>query len=414
MCVSGSSGFSVSDSAVSDSADSDRAGSGADAAALPSAARPAEGPPGDRCRTDGWRQHLARAGADGTTLAALESAAGAVAAAEPSRLVLPGRVARAEPTLATVLTAAGPVRAAVRRGTDVCAGDWVTVHPAAGPTPAELATVLPRRTKLVRHASGKVTAAQILAANVDEVFVTVAADRGLSLSRVERFLALAWDSGASPVVVLTKGDLLAPGAETGVLTTAMSAAPGAEVCLVSAHTGTGMDGLAARLGDGRTAALIGSSGAGKSSLLNALAGAEVAETSGVRGVDGKGRHTTAWRELIVLAGGGAVIDTPGLRGLGLWLDEGGLDAAFADVTELAEGCRFADCSHDTEPGCAVTAAIADGSLSARRLESYRKLEREAAWVARKSDARARREQAKVWAARTREVQGRIRQSSRYS
>jgi ribosome biogenesis GTPase len=277
-----------------------------------------------------------------------------------------------------------------------------------------VAEVLPRRTALVRHAAGKRTEPQILAANMDEVFITVAADHGLPLGRIERYLALAWESGAPPVVVLTKRDLLDPAAAGPLLTEAMGAAPGAEVHLVSSVTGEGIDALSERLRPGRTAALTGSSGAGKSSLLNALAGAQVAATSEVREVDGKGRHKTAWRELVLLDGGGAVIDTPGLRGLGLWLDGGGLDAAFADVAELAAGCRFADCQHDTEPDCAVLAAIGTGELDARRLASFRKLEREASYVARKADPLLAQAQRKAWTAVAKEGKARARHRTRYS
>ena len=344
-------------------------------------------------------------GADDGMLAALEAAA-----ARHTGPVVPGRVARAEHSLATVLAPPGPLRASLAHGEPVSVGDWVLVRP-AGPAVAE---VLPRRTALVRHASGKRTQPQILAANMDEVFITVAADRGLPLGRIERFLALAWESGATPVVVLTKSDLVAPDAAGPLLTEAMGAAPGAEVHLVSSLTGEGIDALSVRLRLGRTAALTGSSGAGKSSLLNALAGAEVAATSEVRDVDGKGRHKTAWRELVLLDGGGAVIDTPGLRGLGLWLDGGGLDAAFSDVAELALDCRFADCRHDKEPGCAVTAAIDSGELDARRLASFRKLEREASYVARKADPLLAQAQRKAWSAVSKEGKARARQRARYS
>src|SRR5579863_2486531 len=367
--------------------------------------------------TNGWRQTLARLGADDRVLASLEAAV--AASAIP---VIPGRLTRAEHSLATAATPDGQLRASLPRGEQVCAGDWVLVTLGAEPA---VTGVLPRRTELVRHAAGGKTQAQTLAANIDEVFITVAADRSLSLTRIERFLAIVWESGATPVVVLTKSDLLAPGADGPLLTAAMGAAPGAEVCLASAVTGHGIGELAGRLGPGRTAALIGSSGAGKSSLLNAIfywpesyptaaAGREVAATSQVRGVDGKGKHKTAWRELVVLGGGGAVIDTPGLRGLGMWLDEGGLDATFAEIAELAGECRFADCGHDTEPGCAVTAAIETGELDPRRLASYRKLEREAAYVARKTDVRARQEEKRVWRARAAEARPRTRQPTRYS
>lgn len=370
----------------------------------------------DPIMTNGRRQALARLGADDRVLASLEAAV--AASAVP---VVPGRVTRAEHSLVTAATPDGQLRTTLPRGEQICAGDWVLVTPGAAPAVTE---VLPRRTELVRHAAGGKTQAQTLAANIDEVFITVASDRSLSLTRIERFLAIVWESGATPVVVLTKSDLLAPGADGPLLTAAMGAAPGAVVGLASAVTGDGIGELAGRLGPGRTAALIGSSGAGKSSLLNAMfywpesyptqAGQEVAATSQVRGVDGKGRHKTAWRELVTLNGGGAVIDTPGLRGLGMWLDEGGLDATFAEIAKLAGECRFADCGHDTEPGCAVTAAIETGELDPRRLASYRKLEREAAYVARKTDVRARQEEKRVWRARAAEARPRTRQPSRYS
>jgi ribosome biogenesis GTPase / thiamine phosphate phosphatase len=352
-----------------------------------------------------WYPQLNRLGADDTVVASLEAAARTGGAP-----AVPGRVARAEHSLATVLAPPGPLRASLPRDEPVCVGDWVLVRP-DGPA---ITGVLPRRTALVRHATGKATLPQTLAANMDDVFVTVAADRGVPLGRIERFLALVWESGATPVVVLTKSDLLAPDAAAPLLTEAMGAAPGAEVCLVSAVTGEGIENISERLRPSRTAALIGSSGAGKSSLLNALAGADVAATSEVRDVDGKGRHKTAWRELVMLDQGGAVIDTPGLRGLGLWLDGGGLDATFADIAELALSCRFTDCRHDTEPGCAVTGAIESGELDERRLASYRKLEREAAYVARKADPRLAREQTRAWAAMTKQAAGRTRQRTRYS
>jgi ribosome biogenesis GTPase len=348
-------------------------------------------------------QYLALLGADEATIATLEAAGH----------LIPGRVTRAEHSLVTVATEAGQLRAGLGHTELPCSGDWVLVN-AAGPASPAVDTVLPRRTALVRHATGKKSVPQTLAANMDDVFVTVAADHDVSLSRIERFLTLVWESGASPVVVLTKSDLLPPGAGGPLLTSAMNVAPGAEVYLVSAVTGEGMDELSVRLRPNRTAALIGSSGAGKSSLLNALADADVAATSEVRDVDGKGKHKTAWRELVLLEAGGAVIDTPGLRGLGVWLDQGGLDATFADIAEFAAQCRFSDCRHENEPDCAVLAAIESGELEARRLDSYRKLEREAAYVARKTDARARREATKAWAATVRQTAGRTRQPSRYS
>jgi ribosome biogenesis GTPase len=355
-----------------------------------------------------WRASLARYGADAAMLASLEAAASG-----QSGPVVPGRVTRAGHPLVTVSIPGGQLRAGLGRHEQPCAGDYVLVS-VADPDVPVLADLLPRRTALVRHATGKRTEPQTLAANVDDVFVIVPASRDLQLPRIERFLALAWESGATPVLVLSKGDLLPPAAAGPLLTAAAAVAPGADVHLVSAVTGDGVDDLSERLAPGRTAALIGSSGSGKSSLLNALAGADVAATMAVRDADGKGRHTTAWRELVVLDRGGAVIDTPGLRGLGMWLDDGGLDAAFADIAGLAAGCRFSDCRHDTEPGCAVTAAIEAGELEARRLASYRKLEREAAYVARKADPRAARAQARAWHAITKEASARARRRPRSS
>jgi ribosome biogenesis GTPase / thiamine phosphate phosphatase len=347
--------------------------------------------------------YLALLGADETTISACETAGDLV----------PGRVTRAEHSLVTVLTPAGQLRAALGHTELPCSGDWVLINVADPSSPA-VARVLPRRTALVRHATGNQSVPQTLAANMDDVFVTVAADRDVSLGRIERFLTLVWESGASPVVVLTKSDLLPPDAGAPLMTAAMNVAPGAEVYLVSVVTGDGIDELSVRLRPNRTAALIGSSGAGKSSLLNAMAGADVAATSDVRDVDGKGKHKTAWRELVLLESGGAVIDTPGLRGLGVWLDQGGLDATFADVAELAAQCRFSDCRHESEPDCAVLAAISSGELEARRLESYRKLEREAAYVARKTDVRARREATRAWVAKVKQTAGHTRQPGRYS
>jgi len=209
--------------------------------------------------------YLALLGADEATISALETAGDLV----------PGRVTRAEHSLITVLTPAGQLRAALGHTELPCSGDWVLINVADPSSPA-VARVLPRRTALVRHATGKQSVPQTLAANMDDVFVTVAADRDVSLDRIERFLTLVWESGASPVVVLTKSDLLPPGAGGPLLTAAMNVAPGAEVYLVSVVTGDGIDELSVRLRPNRTAALIGSSGAGKSSLLNAMAGANVA------------------------------------------------------------------------------------------------------------------------------------------
>lgn len=340
---------------------------------------------------------LIELGADESRLAEL-----AVAAADRPGTV-PGRVVRSERGGADVATAGGPVTAATTE--PVCAGDWVLLDTAGDPP--RVAAVLPRRTAVVRRAADTDTA-QVLAANVDQVWVIAALDRPLGLSRVERALVLAWDSGAEPVVVATKSDLADEGAVADAVASLAVAAPGVPVVAVSAATGDGIADLRARLGRGRTAAVLGPSGAGKSSLVNAVAGDPAVAVGDVRSADGKGRHTTAWRELVVAGDAGILIDSPGLRAVGVWVDGGGIDAAFADVAALSDECRFSDCGHAGEPGCAVAAAIDAGDLDPRRLDSYRKLQREAAWIEQRHDARQRAAERRVWAARSREARRRAR------
>ncbi|MDQ2727262.1 MAG: ribosome small subunit-dependent GTPase A [Actinomycetota bacterium] len=334
-------------------------------------------PPADRA---GFLRHL---GASSATCADLQDRLAALPEA-----TVAGRVIRAERSSAEVATVAGPVRATW--GEPVCTGDWVLVEvvaplideaePTASGRAGGVGRVVylqPRRTAFVRR-SADADRPQVLAANIDETWIVVPADHPLSPSRMERTLVLAWESGADPVLVVTKADLGTPEAAAAATGVMASVGPAIPVIAVSSFTGDGMAELAGRVGPGRTAALLGSSGAGKSSLVNALVGAAVAAVGALRPGDGKGRHTTSWRELIVLPAGGAVIDTPGLRSIGMWVDEGGLAATFADITDLAGSCRFTDCGHDHEPGCAVLAAIADGSLERRRLDSYVKLGQEAA------------------------------------
>jgi ribosome biogenesis GTPase len=274
-------------------------------------------------------------------------------------------------------------------------GDWVAYarHPQADRATVE--AVLPRRTAFVRKVAGFETVEQVVAANVDVVFVVTSLDSDLNPRRLERYLTLAWESGAEPVVVLTKADLCdrvdAALDEVGALTF------GVPAHAVSAVTGEGLDTVAAHVGPGRTATLVGSSGVGKSTLINSLHGEARLDTGELRS-DGRGRHTTTRRELVVLAGGGCLIDTPGMRELTLWDAEDGLGQAFDDVEQLAGECRFTDCRHRGEPGCAVGAAIASGQLSAERLESYRHLERELRYLETRHDARARSEQRKRWRA----------------
>ncbi|MFG2680925.1 ribosome small subunit-dependent GTPase A [Streptomyces sp. NPDC048392] len=313
---------------------------------------------------------------------------------------LPGRVVRVDRGQCDVVTADGVLRADTAFVTPddplrvVCTGDWVAVEPDG--TPRYVRTCLPRRTAFVRSTSSKRSEGQILAANVDHAVVAVSLAVELDLARIERFLALAWESGAQPLVVLTKADLVPDPVTLAYLVRDVeAAAPGVPVLSVSAEQGEGLDVLAAVVGGG-TAVLLGQSGAGKSTLANALLGEDVMDVRAIRDVDGKGRHTTTTRNLLALPGGGVLIDTPGLRGVGLWDAGNGVGQVFAEIQELADGCRFHDCAHESEPGCAVLAAIDSGELPERRLESYRKLMRENQRIVAKTDARLRAEIRKEW------------------
>lgn len=315
--------------------------------------------------------------------------------------LLPGRVVRVDRGQCDVVTVAGVVRAdtefVVPRDPMkvVCTGDWAAVDPDGG-DPRYVRTLLPRRTAFVRSTSSKRSEGQVLAANVDHAIVAVSLALELDLGRIERFLALAWESGAQPVVVLTKADLVPdPVTLAHLVRDVETASPGAPVLSVSALHGDGLDTLFALVGTG-TSVLLGQSGAGKSTLANALVGEDVMDVQAARDVDGKGRHTTTTRNLLALPGGGVLIDTPGLRGVGLFDAGTGVGQVFAEIEELAAGCRFHDCAHDTEPGCAVTAAVETGRLPARRLDSYRKLVRENQWIVAKTDARVRAELRRDW------------------
>ncbi|MEU5887149.1 ribosome small subunit-dependent GTPase A [Streptomyces sp. NPDC047461] len=314
--------------------------------------------------------------------------------------LLAGRVVRVDRGQCDVVTADGLLRADTAFVTPhdplrvVCTGDWVAVEP--GGNPRYVRTYLPRRTAFVRSTSSKRSEGQILAANVDHAIVAVSLAVELDLGRIERFLALAWESGAQPVVVLTKADLV-PDAVTlaHLVQDVETTAPGVPVLTVSAHDGDGLDVLVAVVSGG-TSVLLGQSGAGKSTLANALVGEDVMDVRAARDVDGKGRHTTTTRNLLALPGGGVLIDTPGLRGVGLFDAESGVGQVFSEIAELAERCRFHDCAHEAEPGCAVLAAVASGELGERRLESYRKLIRENQRIVAKTDARVRAELRKDW------------------
>ena len=289
-----------------------------------------------------------------------------------------GRVARVDVGACTVLSDDGARRATVAPGTSVAVGDWVLVDRGV------VAGVLPRRTALVRRAAGLDARAQTLAANVDTVLVLVAADGRVSPRSVERYVTLVWESGAVPVVLLTKADLVSGGDLDEAVARLEPVCAGVSLHVLSAETGAGLDDLAPYFGPGRTVALLGSSGAGKSTLANRLTGAGLA-TGPVRAGDHRGRHTTTHRELIPLPGGGVLVDTPGLREVGLWQGDSGVARTFPEITALVDQCRFADCTHRREPGCALLAAVADGRVSGERLASWRKLRRELDRLAARDD-----------------------------
>lgn len=318
--------------------------------------------------------------------------------------LVPGRVAVQHRGAYDVLVADGEARAGLpgRLLHDAgdkrelpAVGDWVALDPPdAGQS--TIRAVLARRTAFVRTAASdqhRISEQQVVAANVDTVFLVSALVDDYNLRRLERYLVLAWESGAQPVVVLTKADL-ADDVE-GAVAEVESIAVGVPVHAVSNVTGEGIDELRPYFAGSRTVAALGSSGVGKSTLINSLSGEEVMATGDVRR-DGRGRHTTTRRELIPVPGGGFFLDTPGMRELQLAEASGGMSETFEDVTELAAECRFSDCAHESEPGCAVQEALREGTLDPERWTSYKKLQRELAMLERKLDARARSEERKKW------------------
>lgn len=281
-------------------------------------------------------------------------------------------------------------------------GDWVAIDETG-----VIAAVLPRRSAFKRMAAdgsrrmAGLDDEQVMASNIDVALLVAGLDKDFNLRRIERYLAVAWSSGITPVVVLNKADLTDD--VDGRLVAVEAIAPGVATVAVSAHTGAGLDKLRRHLTPGTTAAILGSSGAGKSTLVNVLLGEDRQKTAEVRVSDSRGRHTTTHRELFELPGGSLLVDTPGIRALEVLGAEQGVETSFDDVTDLAALCRFSDCSHDGEPGCAVRAAIADGRLDEGRLDSHRKLERELARTARQGDPRARAEHRRTWRLITKSV-----------
>jgi ribosome biogenesis GTPase len=274
-------------------------------------------------------------------------------------------------------------------GLTPCAGDWVALTRYEDESGARLDGLLPRATELLRHAAGRQSVSQALAANIDYVFLVMGLDANFNPARMERLVSVAWGSGAQPVAVLNKADLVPD--PRPFVDRIEAVAPGVPVHAVSAEKSEGLAHLRSLLPQGSTGVLIGSSGVGKSTILNRLAGAELRATREVRRSDSRGRHTTSLRELFLVPGCGCLIDSPGVREIGLWGEASALDATFQDIADLAGSCRFADCAHQSEPGCAVKAALESGQLDPERYESYLKLKKELDFVASRVDARVRRE-----------------------
>jgi ribosome biogenesis GTPase len=315
----------------------------------------------------------------------------------------PARVAEEQRERFHVLTASGPLPAAVsgrlrhetaRKEDRPAVGDWIAAERHPDGRGATIHHVLPRRSALRRKAAGRAGEAQVVAANVDTVFLVTSLNRDFNPRRIERFLALVREGGARPVLVLNKADLCGePGPLVGE---AGRVAPGVPVHALSAATGAGVEALAPYLARGSTAALVGSSGVGKSTLVNRLAGRDLQVVREARVDDDRGLHTTTARQLLVLECGALLVDTPGVREVALLGDESAVAAAFEDIEALARECRFQDCSHGPEPGCAVLRALRSGRLAQDRYESWTKLRRELEHVARKDDHRARLEQKRKW------------------
>lgn len=307
-----------------------------------------------------------------------------------------GRLARVSRGFTVVFTGGDAILAASgRTRLDVelapATGDFAVVSDDPDDGPA-VAAIAPRSSALQRRAAGRIPEPQLLAANADMVFVLHGLDRELNLRRLERQLVVAWDSGAQPLVVLTKADT-EPEVD-GLITTVADIAPGVEVLATSTKTGRGLDRMSELFAPNRSVAMLGLSGVGKSSLVNALSDGVVQLTGEVRATDQRGRHTTVTRDLIPLPGGGFVIDAPGVREIGLWQAYEGLALAFPELAEAAGNCRFADCEHGSEPGCAVRAGVDDGAIAGRRLEHWRQLQDELALQEKQLEEFARRSESR--------------------
>lgn len=289
--------------------------------------------------------------------------------------------------------------AAMERSDFPAVGDWVILESPERPTSlgsdeAMIQGILPRKSKFSRKVAGKTTDEQIIATNIDKVFLVNALNMDFNVRRIERYLTLAWESGATPALVLSKTDLCDD--VQNKINQVQVTAPGVTIFPISCLTGDGIEAITAYVRPGETIALLGSSGAGKSTLVNHLLGQKIQATHEVRENDSRGRHTTTSRELFLLPQGGVLIDTPGMRELQLYGTGEGLSEAFEDIYGYAECCRFSDCQHEGEPGCAVEQAITDGSLSQERYSSFKKLQRESQYIVRKTNLHERLEEKKKW------------------
>jgi ribosome biogenesis GTPase len=319
-----------------------------------------------------------------------------------NRGLLPARVSSDQRHLYTIICehgeliaeVSGKFRLEAARADFPVVGDWVAVAPRYEEGAATIHAVLPRASLISRRSPGEKTEQQVVAANVDTVVIVSGLDHDFNIRRLERYLILAWNSGAIPVIVLNKADICEEPAERQAEVEAI--APGVAVIATSATRRDGLAGLHSRLAPGKTAVFLGSSGAGKSTLINALLGEERQETGAVREDDSRGRHTTSRRELVLLPGGAILVDNPGMREVGLWGGEEDVAGSFSDVESLAAGCRFSDCRHLREPGCAVRQALRDGTLHEDRFRGYLKLRRELAYVEAQQNERLRQERKQRW------------------
>ncbi|WNR46379.1 ribosome small subunit-dependent GTPase A [Paenibacillus roseipurpureus] len=303
-----------------------------------------------------------------------------------------GRVSLEHKHMYRIQTEAGEMLAEVsgkmrhnaeRREDYPAVGDWVVASLREGEQRAVIHGILPRRSKFSRKVAGQVIEEQIVAANVDTVFLVMALNQDFNVRRMERYLVMAWESGANPVIVLSKADLCPNPNELAA--EVASVAIGVPIHIISSAENRGLDELRDYMSPGSTVALLGSSGVGKSTLVNRVYGRDILNTGDIRLGDDKGKHTTTHRELILLPDGGILIDTPGMRELQLWNASEGIGTSFQDVEELTEQCFFQDCKHENEPKCAVKAALEQGALAAERFQSYVKLQKELAYLARKED-----------------------------